>query len=227
MKNISPRFAVAQFFALITPLLLFGVSAGMIYESTLVLAFILLFNLLVQIRCYNNRPELFSERLKLPKSIKTWYVLISVANSLLLYILYFMAGLCRRYAITSFNTVFSPVIIVCGACLYLLATLLSSWAMIVNPYYSTFVYIQSDRCHEVVKSGPYRWVRHPGYLAILVQYISLPLIFNVWVLYCISLILVVLLLIRTFNEGSLLSIELEGYKSYKAQVRALIIPFIL
>src|ERR1700740_1206391 len=39
------------------------------------------------------------------------------------------------------------------------------WAMRVNRFFSSVVRIQSDRGHHVVTSGPYVFVRHPGYSA--------------------------------------------------------------
>jgi hypothetical protein len=38
------------------------------------------------------------------------------------------------------------------------------WAESVNPYFEPSVRIQSDRGHQVVTTGPYAYVRHPGYI---------------------------------------------------------------
>ena len=42
---------------------------------------------------------------------------------------------------------------------------LAFWAMLVNRFFSSVVRIQSDRGQHVVTSGPYAFVRHPGYSA--------------------------------------------------------------
>jgi protein-S-isoprenylcysteine O-methyltransferase Ste14 len=47
-------------------------------------------------------------------------------------------------------------------------------AMSANEYCSSVVRIQSDRGHSVAASGPYRFVRHPGYLAMSVQFLMVP-----------------------------------------------------
>jgi protein-S-isoprenylcysteine O-methyltransferase Ste14 len=39
------------------------------------------------------------------------------------------------------------------------------WAMAVNRFFSPVVRIQTDRGHQLVTSGPYRFVRHPAYAA--------------------------------------------------------------
>ena len=38
------------------------------------------------------------------------------------------------------------------------------WAMWTNRFFSSVVRIQTDRGHHVVHDGPYRFVRHPGYV---------------------------------------------------------------
>jgi protein-S-isoprenylcysteine O-methyltransferase Ste14 len=53
--------------------------------------------------------------------------------------------------------------------------LLASYALIENHYFSGMVHIQTDRGHRVVSSGPYRWMRHPGYAGALLTYLAAPL----------------------------------------------------
>jgi protein-S-isoprenylcysteine O-methyltransferase Ste14 len=40
------------------------------------------------------------------------------------------------------------------------------WAMLVNPFFSSVVRLQTDRGHRLITNGPYGWVRHPGYAGI-------------------------------------------------------------
>jgi protein-S-isoprenylcysteine O-methyltransferase Ste14 len=46
--------------------------------------------------------------------------------------------------------------------------LLQTWAMLVNPFSSPVVRLQTKRGHHVIAECSYRFVRHPGYLAMLV-----------------------------------------------------------
>ena len=59
--------------------------------------------------------------------------------------------------------------------LYILAFALLQWAMIVNRHFEGTVRIQKDRGHQVVAAGPYRAIRHPGYLAMIVNSLATPL----------------------------------------------------
>ncbi len=49
-------------------------------------------------------------------------------------------------------------------------------AMIVNRFFSAVVRLQTDRGHHVVTNGPYRIVRHPGYVGIIVGCMCSPLV---------------------------------------------------
>jgi len=44
----------------------------------------------------------------------------------------------------------------------LIGYVLGSYASLENRFFSGMVRIQAERGHQVVSSGPYRWMRHPG-----------------------------------------------------------------
>ena len=50
---------------------------------------------------------------------------------------------------------------------FIAANALQIWAMAVNAFFSTALRLQAERGHQLVSNGPYRYVRHPGYLAML------------------------------------------------------------
>jgi methyltransferase len=41
--------------------------------------------------------------------------------------------------------------------------------------------IMDSARHDVVDSGPYRWVRHPNYAAVFVELLALPLVHTAWI----------------------------------------------
>jgi protein-S-isoprenylcysteine O-methyltransferase Ste14 len=74
--------------------------------------------------------------------------------------------------------------------------------------------------------GPYNIVRHPGYLAGIITFLTAPLILgSLWGLVP-GLILSITLIIRTILEDKTLQRELEGYKNYTKITRYRLIPFI-
>ena len=52
---------------------------------------------------------------------------------------------------------------------FALSSSLQTWAMIVNPFFSPVVRLQRECGHRVIAAGPYRFMRHPGYLAMLIS----------------------------------------------------------
>jgi len=43
-----------------------------------------------------------------------------------------------------------------------LSVSLQTWTMVVNPFFSPVVRIQTERGHRVITDGPYRFMRHPA-----------------------------------------------------------------
>jgi protein-S-isoprenylcysteine O-methyltransferase Ste14 len=95
-----------------------------------------------------------------------------------------------------------------------------------NSYLSTVVRIQEDRGHTVVSTGPYRYVRHPMYTAIVVFVVGTSLLLGSWYGALFGLILVLLLARRAVLEERTLREELHGYTAYTAQVKYRLIPYV-
>jgi protein-S-isoprenylcysteine O-methyltransferase Ste14 len=96
--------------------------------------------------------------------------------------------------------------------------------LVENRFFSGMVRIQTDRGHRVVSTGPYRWIRHPGYAGALLTYLSTPVFLGSrWAFLPVVLVTVVLV-IRTSLEDTALQEELDGYREYATQVRYRLIP---
>jgi protein-S-isoprenylcysteine O-methyltransferase Ste14 len=107
---------------------------------------------------------------------------------------------------------------------FIFSIYLYSWAMWVNTWFSSTVRIQTDRAQEVVQDGPYRYVRHPGYVAGILMAISTSLILgSLWGLIP-AVFVVILLVIRTYLEDITLQKELPGYFDYVKKVRYRLVP---
>ena len=99
------------------------------------------------------------------------------------------------------------------------------WAMAVNRFFSSVVRIQSDRGQYVVASGPYAYVRHPGYLAGIVIILTSGLALGSW----LAALLVIassmpFVLYRAVSEDRILQAELPGYADYARRVRWRLVP---
>lgn len=101
---------------------------------------------------------------------------------------------------------------------------LGGYALVVNRFFSGMVRIQSDRDHQVVRHGPYRWVRHPGYAGAILTYLSSPLFLGTLWAFLPAGLLVVALVARTKLEDETLQEQLTGYEEYTRQVHDRLLP---
>ncbi|MFH1182587.1 MAG: isoprenylcysteine carboxylmethyltransferase family protein [Candidatus Woesearchaeota archaeon] len=105
-----------------------------------------------------------------------------------------------------------------------LSVLLFSWAESENNWFSIAVRIQKDRAQKVVQSGPYKYVRHPGYTAGIIMLICIPLALgSLWAVIAFG-IACILLLARTYLEDKTLKKELPGYSAYAGKVKYRLLP---
>jgi protein-S-isoprenylcysteine O-methyltransferase Ste14 len=98
------------------------------------------------------------------------------------------------------------------------------WAMHVNRFFSSVVRIQRERGHHPVTSGPYRWVRHPGYAGAIPAVVASGIALCSWLATAIGALGVPLLLWRTIGEDRTLLAELPGYAAYAQNVRWRLLP---
>lgn len=99
-----------------------------------------------------------------------------------------------------------------------------SWALIENKFFSGVVRIQLDRGHRVVTTGPYRFVRHPGYAGALWTYLAMPVLFDSLWAVIPTVFLVGVLFLRTSLEDRTLQAELPGYADYARRTRYRLLP---
>ncbi|MHC4692969.1 MAG: methyltransferase family protein, partial [Planctomycetota bacterium] len=94
----------------------------------------------------------------------------------------------------------------------------ASWAMVVNKFFTKCVAIQTEREHVVITTGPYAYVRHPGYAGSFLAFITLPVALgSLWALLPATAGLS-LWVLRTFLEDRTLQKSLEGYTEYAQKV---------
>jgi protein-S-isoprenylcysteine O-methyltransferase Ste14 len=111
-----------------------------------------------------------------------------------------------------------------GVGLFFLGGVLFAWAMAHNAKFATVVRVGEEGAHPVATDGPYRIVRHPGYLGACLQAVGLPLLFGSWWSCLAAAIALVAVVIRTALEDRALQSELPGYDRLVAQTRYKLMP---
>ncbi len=113
-----------------------------------------------------------------------------------------------------------------GMLFYAAGSALNQWAMIHNPHFEKEVRIQADRAHQVIAAGPYKLVRHPGYLGSVLGFVSYPLILGSGLAFIGSFFCIAGMIMRTYLEDRTLREELDGYRAYADAVPRRLLPFI-
>jgi len=98
------------------------------------------------------------------------------------------------------------------------------WAMAVNRFFSITVRIQTERGHAVEDTGPYRYVRHPGYVGMIAFNFASPVALGSWRALVPAALVAVTLVVRTVLEDRALRAELTGYSDYAARVPQRLVP---
>ena len=113
-----------------------------------------------------------------------------------------------------------------GIVIVISGSLLFTWAMVSNRFFSTMVRIQDERDHKVAAEGPYKIVRHPGYIGFILMVLATPLVLGSFYALSMSVISSILFVIRTALEDKTLHEELKGYKEYAKCVTYRLVPII-
>ena len=113
---------------------------------------------------------------------------------------------------------------VTGTILFAFGTVVLTWAMLVNTHFETIVRIQTDRNHQVTTSGPYAFIRHPGYVGASLWALAAPLIVGSALALIPAALATLVLIVRTSLEDKTLHRELPGYATYAADVPHRLLP---
>lgn len=167
-------------------------------------------------------PSLLAERSRRSPDQKAWdRPLVGFAVVLLPISSVIVAGLDERFGWRPDAPVIAQGI---AAAVVAVGYAVTIWAMRANAYFSAVMRIQTDRGHQVASGGPYRIVRHPGYVGAMLFTLAAPVALgSLWGLIP-ALIAAVLYVIRTQKEDDALQAELPGYHEFTQQTRFRLIP---
>jgi protein-S-isoprenylcysteine O-methyltransferase Ste14 len=182
----------------------------------------LLLLLLVNLLLLRHKLDLMEERLSPGKGTKWWdKVYFSITTPL-----YFITLALAALDVGRFR--WSPSLPVWVYALswavYAVGNAVHFWAKATNRWFATVVRIQTDRGQVVCDTGPYRFVRHPGYTGGILFMIATPLILGSLAAIIPQAIAAGLLVARTYLEDKTLRAELPGYAEYTQRVRFRLMP---
>lgn len=226
MQKFNPRLILSViFFLLYTPLVLLITSGqldwGMAWVYSILSVVLSFGSRLVMAR---KHPDLVAERASFQEAegVKTWdKKLVPWVAQIGPFVVLLVAGLDKRFGWTP---ELHPWIALVALAFAILGFLFSTWALMENRYFSTVVRIQTERGHTVCKTGPYKYVRHPGYAGGLIWYLITPLILGTIWAYIPTIFVMALTILRTSLEDQTLRAELPGYEEYVRQTRYRLSP---
>ena len=175
------------------------------------------FNAVVILR---GDPELIAERGETREDTKGWDRVVMATITLSTLLILVVGGLDLRFGWSSVPLALS----IAGLLLILAGYAVVSWSMSANRFFARVVRIQTDRGHTVCSSGPYRFVRHPGYAGLIVSSLAMSVGLGSWWALIPAVFTAGALVVRTVLEDRTLYLELPGYSGYMAEVRYRLLP---
>jgi protein-S-isoprenylcysteine O-methyltransferase Ste14 len=168
-----------------------------------------------------KNPEVIRERMRGGKGVRRWDVVLASSMVLFALAVVLLGGFDQRFG---WSPPFGPGVQIAALGLVVLGDLIFLWAMAENKVFSSMVRIQKERGHYVITGGPYRYVRHPGYVGWCTMMIGLAVALGSLWGFIPAAILLALMLVRTALEDRTLRKELAGYQEYADRVRYRLIP---
>ena len=217
------QFIPVAFSLAITSACLFGASGRLDWPNAWVLLGLNFAASLASTTLLSSKRDLLAERSNV-KAGKNWdkpivgfVVLLGPAAT------WITAGLDARF---HWSDGMPPSMLIAGITVAALGAALLAWAMHTNNFFSSVVRIQKDRGHVVVTSGPYCFVRHPGYTGMSAFMLATPLILNSRWAFVPAVVTAAVTGVRTLLEDRTLHNELEGYCDYARRVKYRLVPLV-
>jgi protein-S-isoprenylcysteine O-methyltransferase Ste14 len=169
---------------------------------------------------WRTNPEIFAARSKMQEGTKSWDKALTGAIVLVFLAIFAVCGYDFRESVAQ-----APGWgVMLGFVLFAAGFFGFTWATSVNRHFEATVRIQTDRDHRVITTGPYAFVRHPGYSLGIVMVTGMPLAMGSLLGLVPAGVLGLLVLVRTLAEDATLKAELPGYTAYAARVKQRWIP---
>ena len=179
---------------------------------SLTVIFIILFLIIIIQRVL----ETFAKREKITGAIRQEWTFT------LLFIAYFIVvvGSIPEYLLLKREL--NLIVTFIGVAVYIAGLLGRNWCIrTLGKYWSLHVEIRNK--HQLIKNGPYKYIRHPAYLSMIFEVCGIPLIVNAYLVFLFSVVVYIPLLILRiyYEEKEHPKLFGAAYLAYKKEAGAL------
>ena len=227
-KTISPRQRLRLILAyLFVPIILFLCGGDLTWWQAWFYSLIFLVaGVGGRIWAEKRHPGITAERQNKEsfQNAKAWdKVLAPLMAISLVFPMVIVAGLDHRF---NWSIGFPLWLNLFGIVLIIIGYAFAAWALAENRFFASVMRIQTERGHVVCDTGPYRFVRHPGYAGSIIPLFGIALALDsIWT-FIPAILASAITMVRTLLEDQALLEELSGYQEYAKSVRYRLLPWV-
>jgi protein-S-isoprenylcysteine O-methyltransferase Ste14 len=225
LNILGIRGIVREFALLIIGIVVLFGSAGTLFwvRGWIYICLTLLYQIFYVAILMIMNPQLLNERGKFSwKETKRYDKYFGIFYSFFGFSLLIVAGLDVRFQWSSipFTAIYPSIVV------FILSSSVAFWAYSSNAHF--ILTSRNDKLctQQVCTTGPYRYIRHPGYLAAIIASLCYPVLLGSLLSFIPVSITIFLLVIRTYSEDKTLQRELNGYDQYTKTTRYRLFPYI-
>ena len=108
----------------------------------------------------------------------------------------------------------------------LLTSAIALWAQIHNSHFINTSRNDVLGNQRVCTTGPYKYIRHPGYLCAVIQWFCFPIMLGSLLSFIPAWIYMAFWIVRTYYEDKTLQKELKGYEEYSRMTKYRLLPYV-
>jgi protein-S-isoprenylcysteine O-methyltransferase Ste14 len=166
---------------------------------------------------FRHDPKFLERRMKIREKRKEQKLIVSV-GTLPILLAYILPGFDKRFGWSEI----SLSVTITGIALVLLSYLMILYVFKTNSYAARVVDVEKDQ--KVITTGPYAYVRHPMYVAVIILYIASPVALGSYWALVPALFIIPVIVARIKDEEKELLENLESYKEYTQKVKHRLLP---
>jgi protein-S-isoprenylcysteine O-methyltransferase Ste14 len=222
---IGIRGIAKNFTSLIIDIVLLFASAGTLYwvRGWIYICYLFSYKILYISVLLMINPQLLSERVKFNwKETKRYDKYFITSYYILGPSMIIVAGFDFRFqwSTVPFIAVYPSIVVL------ILTSFIALWAQISNSNFILTTRNDKLRNQHVCTTGPYKYMRHPGYFCIIFQWLCYPIILGSLFSLIPALIYISGTFIRTYYEDKTLRTELKGYEEYSKKTKYRLFPYL-